>query len=99
LQTAVPAERNGIGSEDGAVPERAAATARVWPALRDAMYRLTWRSVMCKPDIQGSPAIAGGTLRPSDRAAHQTGHPSCRQAAIVVVVAHPLPPSKASASS
>jgi hypothetical protein len=51
------------------------------------MYRLTWRSVMCLPDNQGSPAIAGGTLIETAQAAHLTGHPNCRQAAIVVVAA------------
>jgi hypothetical protein len=53
------------------------------------MYRLTWRSVMCSPDNQGSPAIAGGTLIETAQAAHLTGHPNCRQAAIVVVAADP----------
>jgi hypothetical protein len=53
------------------------------------MYRLTWRSVMCLPDNQGSPAIAGGTLIETAQAAHLTGHPNCRQAAIVVVAADP----------
>src|SRR6266851_123116 len=51
------------------------------------MYRLTWRSVMCLPDNQGSPAIAGGTLIETAQAAHLTGHPNCRQAAIVIVAA------------
>jgi hypothetical protein len=51
------------------------------------MYRLTWRSVMCLPDNQGSPAIAEGTLIETAQAAHLTGHPNCRQAAIVVVAA------------
>ncbi len=46
------------------------------------MYRLTWRSVMCLPDNQGSPAIAGGTLIETAQAAHLTGHPNCRQARI-----------------
>src|ERR1700730_10411760 len=51
------------------------------------MYRLTWRSVMCSPDNQDSPAIAGGTLIETAQVAHPTGHPNCRQAAIVIVAA------------
>jgi hypothetical protein len=52
------------------------------------MYRLTWRSVMCLPDNQGSPRDRGGTLIETTQAAHLTGHPNCRQAAIVIVAAH-----------
>jgi hypothetical protein len=46
------------------------------------MYRLTWRSVMCLPDNQGSPAIAGGTLIETTQAAHLTGDPNCRHGRI-----------------
>src|ERR1700751_3792942 len=53
------------------------------------MYRLTWRSVMCLPDNQGPPRDRGGTLIETAQAAHLTGHPNCRQAAIVVVAADP----------
>jgi hypothetical protein len=51
------------------------------------MYRLTWRSVMCLPDNQGSPRDREGTLIETTQAAHLTGHPNCRQAAIVIVAA------------
>jgi hypothetical protein len=52
------------------------------------MYRLTWRSVMCLPDNQGSPRDRGETLIETTQAAHLTGHPNCRQAAILIVAAH-----------
>ena len=42
---------------------------------------------MCLPDNQGSPRDRGGTLIETAQAAHLTGHPNCRQAAIVVVAA------------
>src|ERR1700745_1924945 len=52
------------------------------------MYRLTWRSVMCLPDNQGPPRDRGETLIETTQAAHLTGHPNCRQAAILIVAAH-----------
>jgi hypothetical protein len=55
------------------------------------MYRLTWRSVMCLPDNQGSPRDRGETLIETTQAAHLTGHPNCRQAAILIVAAQTTP--------
>jgi hypothetical protein len=55
------------------------------------MYRLTWRSVMCLPDNQGSPRDRGETLIETTQAAHLTGHPNCRQAAILIVAAQTEP--------
>ena len=42
---------------------------------------------MCLPDNQSSPRDRGRTLIETAQAAHLTGHPNCRQAAIVVVAA------------
>ena len=52
-------------------PARAAAAARLYPSLRESIYRLTWWSVVCLPGINVPPDRGGNIERvvsePSDR--------------------------------
>ena len=65
-------------------PARTADVAWVSPSLRDDMYRLNCRSLMCLLGNSLSPTIAEERLMPAPK----TGHPNRRQAAILIVVTH-----------